>query len=53
LRWDEIKGCLIATVIPEEADRALEVFMHEQQEEETGDDLISNDELDEITGEMD
>jgi hypothetical protein len=29
VRWDEIKGCLLATVVPEEADRAEEVYVHE------------------------
>jgi hypothetical protein len=53
MRWDEIKDCFLATVVPKEADRAQEVYLHERQEEETGDDLISDDELDAITEETD
>jgi hypothetical protein len=46
LRWDEAMGCLVAAVAPEEAHRAQEVHLHEQVEDETGDDISSNDEFD-------
>jgi hypothetical protein len=36
VRWEEVKGCLVAAVVPEEADRAQEVYLHEQIEDETG-----------------
>jgi hypothetical protein len=32
VRWDEIKGYLPATVVPDEADSAQEVYLHEQQQ---------------------
>jgi hypothetical protein len=51
--WDKIKGCLLARAVPEEANKAQEVYLHQQQEEETGDGLISDEELDAITREMD
>jgi hypothetical protein len=46
VRWEEGRGCLVATVVPGEADRAQELYVHEQEEDETGDELLSHDELD-------
>jgi hypothetical protein len=40
------RGCLVAAVVPGEADRAQELYVHEQEEDETGDELLSDDELD-------
>jgi hypothetical protein len=53
VRWDEINGFLLATIVPEEGDRVQEVYLYKQQEEETGEYLISDDELDAMPGEMD
>jgi hypothetical protein len=46
VRWEEGRGCLLAAVVPGEADRAQELYVHEQEEDETGDELLSDDELD-------
>jgi hypothetical protein len=46
VRWEEARGCLLAAVVPGEADRAQELYVHEQEEDETGDERLSDDELD-------
>jgi hypothetical protein len=40
------EACLLAAVVPGEADRAQELYVHEQEEDETGDELLSDDEVD-------
>jgi hypothetical protein len=52
-RWEEVKGCLVAVVVPEEADRAQEVYLHEQVEYETGHEISSDNELDEMVSAID
>jgi hypothetical protein len=37
VRWEEVRGCLVAAVVHEEVDSAQEVDLHEQVEDETGD----------------
>jgi hypothetical protein len=46
VRWEEARGWLLAAVVPGEADRAQELYVHEQEEDETGDELVLDDELD-------
>jgi RPA family protein len=41
-------GYLVGAVVPEEADRAQEVYLRGQVEDETGDEISSDDELDEM-----
>jgi hypothetical protein len=45
VRWEEDRGRLLAAVVPGETDRAQELSVHEQ-EDETGDELFSDDVLD-------
>jgi hypothetical protein len=46
VRWEEDRGCLLAAVVPGEVDRAQELDVYEQEEDETGDELLADDELD-------
>jgi hypothetical protein len=48
VRWEEDRGCLLAAVVPGEVDRAQELYVHEQEEDETKDELLSDDKLDDL-----
>jgi hypothetical protein len=48
VRWQEDRGCLFAEVVSEEADRAQELYLHEQEEDETDNELLSDHELDDL-----
>jgi hypothetical protein len=44
LRWEEDKGWLLAVVIAGETNHAQQLFLHEEEEDEKGDELLSDDE---------
>jgi hypothetical protein len=46
VRWEEVRDCLVAVLVPEEVDHVQEVYLHEQVEDETGDEISTEDELD-------
>lgn len=45
-RSHESAGCVMTTVVLGEADRAQAVYLHEREEDKTGDELLSDDEVD-------
>jgi hypothetical protein len=50
VRWDGNRAFLTAAVVPEEADRAQEVYLHESEDDEAIDQLLSDDELEDMSG---
>jgi hypothetical protein len=48
VRWQEDRGCLLAEVVPEEADHVQELYLHEQEEDETDNEPLSDHELDDL-----
>jgi hypothetical protein len=45
VEWNEEQERLMAKIVIETADRAQEVFLHEAREDETEDELFSDDDL--------
>jgi hypothetical protein len=48
VRREEGRGCLLAEVVSEDADPAQELHLHGQEENETDDELLSDDKLDDL-----
>jgi predicted glycosyl hydrolase (DUF1957 family) len=51
VEWNEEQKPLMAKIVIEAADRAQEVFLHEARKDETEDELLSDDDLDELLAE--
>jgi hypothetical protein len=43
---EEDRGGLLEALVPGEADRAQELYLHEEEDDQTGDEFLSSDELD-------
>jgi hypothetical protein len=53
MRWEEISGCPVAAVVPEETEPAQETYLHERAEDQTGNDVLSDNKFDEMVTAMD
>jgi hypothetical protein len=51
VEWNKEQERLMAKIVIKAVDRVQEVFLHETREDETGDELLSDDDLDEVLAE--